>query len=163
MNCKALMAAAAGTAALLAIGALGVGPAMAAGSFAGLEGSWSGSGTAHFEGGQSEQLRCVANYRTSGGGGALSLSLRCASGSANIDLHGNVSASGRGVSGSWEERATGIGGGVGGSAEPGHLHLHFSGGASGSLNVSLGHSSQSVSITSHGTSLRSVSMSLGRR
>lgn len=155
----------AGTRLLLAVASLAVlaAPAAAATPFAGLDGRWSGGGHASFEGGQSERLRCSATYRTSGGGANLSMSLRCASSSANISLHGNLHASGGRVSGSWSESTYGVGGEASGSANAGNMRLRFSGGTAGSLSVSLGKSSQSVSISARGSSLRGVQVSLSRR
>lgn len=139
------------------------GSAMAAAPFSGLDGRWSGGGYATFEGGQKERLRCSATYRTSGGGSSLSMSLRCASPSSTINLHGSLHASGSRVSGSWSESTFGVGGDASGSASGGNMRLRFSGGTSGTLSVSLGRSSQNVSISAHGSSLRQVSVNLGRR
>ncbi len=137
--------------------------ASAASPFAGLDGRWSGGGHASFEGGQRESLRCNATYRTGGSGSSLVMHLRCASASATIHLQGNLRARGSRVSGSWSESTYGVGGDASGSASGGSMRLRFSGSTAGSMSVSLGRSSQSVSISAHGSALRSVNVSLSRR
>jgi hypothetical protein len=47
--------------------------------FAGLEGAWSGEGSAKFSDGSTTPLRCHASYAVSGGGDHLDQSLDCAS------------------------------------------------------------------------------------
>lgn len=138
-------------------------PANAAGPFANLGGSWSGGGSASFEGGQTERLRCSAFYNSSSNGNALSLALRCASTSAKIDLRGRLNYSGGTVTGSWEERSYNASGNASGSASNSGMRLRFTGGASGFMSVAATKSGQSVSLTSQGTSLRSVRVSLSRR
>lgn len=158
LHAKAALGALAASIALLAASA-----ASAASPFAGLDGRWSGSGHASFEGGQRESLRCNATYRTGGGGSSLTMNLRCASASATIHLQGNLHASGNRVSGSWSESTYGVGGDASGSASGGSMRLRFSGSTAGSMAVSLGRSSQSVSISARGSALRSVNVGLSRR
>lgn len=146
--------------AALAMAALG-GGARAEAPFSGLSGSWSGGGTAHFEGGRSERMSCKAYYN--GGGASLSLSLRCATQSANVHLQGSLAASGNRVSGAWSESSFGASGSAVGSASGGTMRLRLSGGASGTLVVSTSGASQNVSITTSGVALRGVSISLHRR
>ena len=149
------LAAAAGALVLLS------GAARAEAPFAGLNGAWSGGGTASFEGGRSERLSCKAYY--SGGGTSLSLSLRCATASANINLHGSLAASGSRVHGEWSEASYGVSGNAAGSASPGSLRLRLSGGTSGTMVVSTSGASQSVSISTGGPSLRGVNVNLHKR
>ncbi len=50
----------------------------AEGPFAGLAGSWSGSGTVSLSNGGRERIRCRATYSVGGGGRTMQPSLRCA-------------------------------------------------------------------------------------
>lgn len=138
--------------------------AVAGGSspFATLAGSWSGSGTARFEGGQSEKLRCRGSYTLKNGGAGLGLALRCASGNAKIDLRSLLAYNGGRVSGSWEERSFNASGDISGRASNSNMILAIGGGLSGSMAVSFTGSSQSVSIKTSGTGLKGVSISLRR-
>jgi hypothetical protein len=146
---------------LAAVGAAG--SAHAATPFNALEGSWAGGGRAVFEGGKSERLRCTANYRSSKSGRHLNLAIRCASASTNTDLRASLTSRGAGLSGSWEERTFNVGGGASGKATGSSMRLRFSGGASGTLSVSVSRASQAVSISTQGTALRGISLSLSRR
>jgi len=136
-------------------------PAGAVEAFNALKGSWSGSGTASFEGGQTEQLRCSAHY--SGGGDTISINLKCASASAQINLQGSLEASGNRVSGVWSETSYGMSGDAFGSASGSTVRLRISGGATGTLALSVSGSSQSVSVTTKTATLRSVSVRMRRR
>lgn len=150
---------------MLATAALAIaattGAAIADSPFGGLSGSWSGGGTAHFEGGRSERVSCRASYNS--GSTRLNLSLRCATQSANVNLHGALTAHGNRVSGDWSETSFGASGDAVGSASGGTMRLRLSGSASGTLVVSTSGSSQSVSITTSGVGLRGVSINLRRR
>ena len=128
-----------------------------------LAGSWSGSGTVRFEGGQSERLTCRGHYTIKNGGAGIGLALRCASSSAKIDLRSLLNYQGGRVSGSWEERTFNAAGGVSGRASAGSMSLAISGGGlSGSMSVSFSASSQSVNINTSGTGLKGVSISMRR-
>lgn len=128
-----------------------------------LAGSWSGSGTAHFKGGQSERLTCRGHYTVKDGGAGIGIALRCASSSAKIDLRSLLNYQAGRVSGSWEERTFNAAGGVSGRASNGSMRLAIGGsGLSGSMSVSFSDSSQSVSINTSGTDLKVVSISMRR-
>jgi hypothetical protein len=134
-----------------------------AGAFSGLEGTWGGAGTATFDGGTREKLRCNGYYK-GGGGSDLSMVIRCASpGGAKIELRGNLHDSGGKVSGTWEERTYNAAGTITGSTGPGSLKVGISGAITGNMSVSFGTSSQSVSIATTGTTLRTVNISFSRR
>jgi hypothetical protein len=137
--------------------------AQAASPFGRLNGAWSGSGRVTFEGGQTERLRCSASYRSSDGGSRLGLSIRCASASNSIELRGDLTYNNGRVSGSWEERSTGASGSASGRADSDSVVLRFSGSASGTMSVALGGSGHTVSVSSQGTALRGINVSLGRR
>jgi hypothetical protein len=148
--------------AILAALAAGAVTSAAAGSLAPLEGSWGGAGTATFEGGSREKLRCNGYYRSNGPD--LGMVIRCASpGGAKIELRGNLKESGGRVSGTWEERTYNATGNVSGSASAGSLRVSISGAITGSMSVSFTQSSQSVSISTIGTALRTVNISFSRR
>ena len=60
--------------------------------------------------GSKERIRCKANYRGSGGGNQLALTLRCASDSYKFDLSSNVTSSGDRISGNWSEASRNVNG-----------------------------------------------------
>ncbi len=137
-------------------------PAGSANPLSSLAGSWRGSGTVRFEGGQSESLTCRGFYTIKNGGTGIGLALRCASTSAKIELRSLLNYQGGRVSGSWEERTFNSAGNVHGRASNGRLSLAISGGVSGSMLVMFGGASQSISINTSGTGLKGVSVSLKR-
>ncbi len=138
-------------------------PVMAATPFEGLEGSWSGTGKIHFEGGQSEQIRCTAYYTLSDGGGRLGLAIRCASASNKIELRGRLAHNGGQVAGNWEERTFNAEGTATGRAIDGGVTLRLSGTVSGSMSVSVARGRQTVAISTQGSGLRGVQITLNRR
>ena len=129
--------------------------------FANLAGGWSGGGSASFEGGRNERLRCTANYRP--GGNTLSMTIRCANRSLNLQLNGNLRYSGGRVTGSWSESSTGTGGSAVGRASANGLSLRIGGDIAGSLSVSISGASQSVNISASGSAFRRASFSMRRR
>jgi hypothetical protein len=135
----------------------------AASPFSTLAGSWSGSGTVLFEGGQSERLRCNARYTSSGGGSQLSLVLRCASTSGSFDLTGRLTDRGGRVSGEWSERSFGAEGTAFGRASGDSIVLRLSGDVAGAMSVSTSGARQSVSVSTQGTALRNIRISLQRK
>jgi hypothetical protein len=143
--------------------AASVAEAKPASPFAGLAGGWSGGGSASFEGGRSERLRCTASYRPGGGGNTLSMSIRCANASLNVQLNGNLRYNNGRVSGSWSESSTGAGGNAAGRAGPSSLRLRIGGDISGNLSVSYSGGSQSVSISTNSSAFRRANISLKRR
>lgn len=135
----------------------GVGP------LAKLAGSWSGSGTAKFEGGQSEKLECRGHFTIKSGESGMGLALRCASAGAKIDMRSLLAVDNGSVSGTWEERTFNASGNLAGKASSGSLSLVISGGGlAGSMSMTFSQSSQSVHFTTSGTALRSASIRLNR-
>ena len=63
--------------------------------FAGLAGSWTGSGSISLSDGSKERLRCKATYQVSAADARLQQSLRCASDSYRFDLNSDIASSGR--------------------------------------------------------------------
>jgi len=146
----------------LAMLVAGVG-AEAAGPFADLNGSWSGSGRIRLEDGKTEGLKCKAYYLPKGGGAELGLALRCASASNKIELRANLTSSGNRVSGSWEERAFNATGSVSGHASGNRLNLSIDGGGfSGSMAVTTTGKSQAIAVSTQGIGLRGVNVNLQR-
>ena len=130
-------------------------------AFSSLKGGWSGGGSAKFASGESEKLKCTARY--SGGGASLALSVKCASTSAQINLSGNLSASGNKVSGNWSENSFGLSGSASGSKSATGVRLKISGGAAGSLTMSVAGNSHSFSLSTQGSPLTGVVISMHRR
>lgn len=145
----------------LAILCLSSDSARAAEAFNALHGNWSGSGRASFASGETEKLRCTAHY--SGGGNSLSLGLKCASASAQINLTGSLDANGNKVSGDWNENSFGLSGDAHGSTNGGSVRLKISGGANGYLTLSVSGGRHTVALSTQGSSLTGVNVSLGRR
>jgi hypothetical protein len=80
------------------------------GPFAKFSGSWRGSGQVIGTDGNSEKIRCRANYSASARGEALSQSLVCASDSYRVDIHSYVVADGHSVQGYWQETTRNVSG-----------------------------------------------------
>ena len=154
-----------GRAAAAALLMLLASPALAqrggAGPFAGLGGSWSGSGTITLQNGGEERIRCRATYAVGDGGSSLQQNLRCASDSFNFDLSSQVVAQGGAVSGRWTETTRNASGTVSGRASSGELQVRVdSQGFAANLVMTTRGNRQSVSISSAGTALTGASITL---
>lgn len=126
-----------------------------------LDGSWAGGGSATFDGGSKEKMRCNGYYKSSSEN--LNMAIKCASaGGAKIELRGTMTNAGGKVSGSWEERTYNAGGVIAGSAGPGNLKVGITGTINGNMSVSFSPSSQTVSINTTGSTLRAVNISFNR-
>lgn len=135
--------------------------ALAAGPFDGLAGSWSGAGTITMATGANERIRCRVRYAVAGGGNSLTQDLRCASDSYQFNLTANVAMRGTAISGTWSETSRGVGGTISGSARAGSIQaVAESSTFSARLTVTTDGDRQTVSITSPGSEVREVSMSL---
>ena len=147
-------------AACLAVGCM-VTAALAAMSFDGLVGAWSGSGQIRYEDGQSEGVRCTAYYSESNQ--RLRLAIRCKSASNEIEIRGQLAQRADKITGTWEERTFNVSGDATGHMTPGRMSLSISGGAfSGAMSVAYAGSKQVVSISIQGISMKSVSIILVR-
>lgn len=129
--------------------------------FQSLAGSWAGSGTAQFEGGKTESLRCKGYY-TNSGQTNLGLSIRCANASAKVELRANLVYANGAVSGSWEERTYNQSGSVTGKASNSKMNLSISGGIAGSMAVSIAGGRHSVVVSTSGPTLKSINISMSR-
>lgn len=132
-------------------------------SFASLTGSWAGGGQVKFADGKTERITCRAYYNHKGSGEELGLAIRCASTSYKIEIRANVTNENGKLSGRWEERTFNVEGDVTGRASSGNINMAIAGGGlSGSMSVTYGSSTQAVSITTEGTNLKGVTISLSR-
>ena len=149
----------------MSVGMVVAGPhaASAEGPIPALVGAWSGNGKIRLEGGKTENIKCRAYYTSKSGGSGLSLAIRCASSSSSkIEMRASLEFAGSKASGNWEERTYNATGDVAGSASDGKLQLAISGGVSGSMQVTYGGTSHSVTITTNGSALQGVNISLSR-
>lgn len=130
--------------------------------FAALVGTWSGSGTAQFDGGKTESLRCKGYYTNNGGPNNLGLSIRCANASAKVELRASLNYANGNVSGDWEERTYNQSGSVSGKASSNRLNLAINGGINGSMNVSISGGTHQVSVSTSGPTLKGIRISMSR-
>lgn len=130
--------------------------------FNSLAGTWNGSGTAKFEGGKTESLRCKGYYTNGAGGTNLGLSIRCANASAKVELRANLNYASGNVTGSWEERTYNQSGTVSGNATSNKMNLNISGGIQGSMSVAMGGSGHQVSVSTSGPTLKGINISMSR-
>lgn len=137
-------------------------PAMADGAFSGFDGSWRGSGNITLSGGQKERLTCKAYYNPKNSGAELGIALTCSSQANKIELRANLNSSGNTISGNWEERAFNSSGSIAGKASGSKLQLSISGTLKGTMSISTGGSSQTVSIQTDGTGFKSVNLTLSK-
>ncbi len=131
--------------------------------FSDLIGSWSGGGKVSFSDGKSERITCRAYYNPKGSGEELGLAIRCASISYKIEIRATLQNDNGRLSGRWEERTFNAEGEVTGRASSGNIRMDIAGGGlTGSMSVSYGSSTQAVSISTEGLSLKGVTISLSR-
>src|SRR5689334_17797616 len=125
-----------------------------------LLGSWGGSGQIRLDKGRTERIKCNAYY--TGGGSQLGLAIRCQSDSYKIEIRSKLSYSGGRLSGNWEGRTFNAAGTATGSVSDSDLKLAITGPVTGSMNISFTKSRQNVSISTQGTALEGVNITLGR-
>jgi len=135
----------------------------AVGPFAGLAGTWNGSGRIEMQSGTSERIRCRARYSVSQAGDVLVQDLRCASDSYNVDVN-STSQSDRGsLSGTWTELTRNVTGTLSGRANGGSIQARVTAlGFSAGLTVNTAGNTQSVTIIPEGNEVRSVVVSMKR-
>jgi hypothetical protein len=137
-------------------------PAVAGSPFSALVGTWSGKGTARLEGGKSERLSCRGYYSGSGNT-ELKLNILCANPSTKVELRSVLKYSNGRVTGTWEERNFNQSGTITGTASDEKMRLVIGGGGlKGVLSVSIGGSTQSVSLSTQGSTLKGVSINFAR-
>jgi hypothetical protein len=129
------------------------GPALAqdGGIFAGLDGAWSGEGSAKLGDGSTTPLRCRASYAVSGGGGHLDQTLDCASARQTFAFRIALDQTNGAILGNWRELTRQVQGGVSGSGGPGRLDLAARGqGFSAEVSAVTRGARQSLAITAGG-------------
>jgi len=130
------------------------------GPFNTLLGSWGGSGEYSLADGTRERIKCNAYY--TGGGSQLGMAIRCSGGSNKIEIRSKLNNSGGRITGHWEERTFNAEGDASGTATGDRISLQISGAVSGNMSVAYTAKSQSVSIATTNTALRSVNITLNR-
>lgn len=149
---------------LIALGilAISVYPCRAQSAFAGLGGSWSGSGTISLSDGSRERLRCKATYQVGEADSRLRQSLRCASDSYKFDLNSDVVSRQGAIAGSWSETGRGISGGLAGRESAGSINaVADAPGFSARISVSTRGNRQTFTLSSDGD-IRNVSIVMTR-
>ena len=130
--------------------------------FAGLAGSWTGSGSISLSDGSKERLRCRATYQVSAGDARLQQSLRCASDSYRFDLNSDIVSQQGTIAGTWSEASRGISGNLSGRAGSGSISAVVDApGFQANLSVATRGNRQSFSIVSQGD-LRCVAITMVR-
>lgn len=139
-------------------------PAVAAGPFASFSGEWSGGGDIAMTDGSREKIRCKAHYGVGPSGEALNINVNCASDSYRVNIISNVVAQGSSFSGTWRETTRQVSGDVSGSLPAdGQYQATLQGtGFDIELSATSNGKTQAVSISSQGTDVQSVKISLHR-
>ena len=132
--------------------------------FLAMAGTWSGGGTLTMSSGTQVRLRCRASYGVAGRGENLTLNLRCASDSYNLDLVGDVAYRDGTISGSWREASHNAAGTISGHASGDRIVAEADGNNFAvSLSLTTHGNRQSVAIRPQGTEVTGVSLTLSRR
>jgi hypothetical protein len=151
----------AATAAIFATGVLASTTAASADSFDHLKGNWSGSGNITMANGDKERIRCRASYTPAGAN--VKITLRCASDSYKFELASDITSDGGKLSGTWSEATRAVAGLVSGSATSNTIQATaVSPLFTANLNVRTSGANQTVSITSPGSEIQSVTIALKR-
>jgi hypothetical protein len=142
--------------------AVAAGPAQAQSPFAGLTGSWSGSGKIVTTSG-SERIRCRGTYRASESGSTLALRLRCAGDSYKFEIASDINYDGGNISGSWSETSRGVNGSISGRATPNHITAQTSAvGFNAGVSIATRGNSQNVTIRAPGSEVSEVTVTMAR-
>ncbi len=137
--------------------------ARASSPFADLNGTWSGPGVITMASGAKEKIRCRASYTVNNGGNNLNIALRCASESYNFNLTSSLTHANGAVTGIWNESTYAVGGTVTGRGQPGRIQVRAEGMiVNALLAVNTRDNKQSVSISSPGSPLSDVAISMSR-
>jgi hypothetical protein len=132
--------------------------------FGELVGSWSGNGTVALANGSKERIRCQAAYALGNDANNLRSALRCASDSYKFELNSDVVSRGGILSGAWREATRGLTGGLSGTLRGDDVQARIeSPGFVADLSLVTNGSRQTVTLSSQGTELTGVSISLTRR
>jgi hypothetical protein len=115
--------------------------------------------------GSSERIRCRSTYEPAGGA-QLTLRLRCASDSYNLDIGANVAYEGGSIAGNWSEAGRNVSGNITGRSNANGTQIQAAAQAVGfnaNLSISTRGARQSVLITAPGTDVSEVSITMERR
>jgi len=126
-----------------------------------LLGAWGGNGQIRMEGGQTERISCNAYY--TGSDAQLGMAIRCASPSYSIEMRSRLNYARGRVTGRWEERTFNAEGNVTGQASDEKMTLEITGPITGSLSLTYNRNQQMLAISTEGSPLKNVSISLSRR
>ena len=135
----------------------------AEGPFAGLPGSWTGTGTIALSSGAKERIRCRAAYRLDSSSTDLRLEMSCTSDSYKFELQSHITYSDNAISGSWNETTRGVGGNITGTATGPQIRARAEGPTfTAILAMNTRGSKQSVSIQSPGSEMSNITIDLTR-
>jgi len=142
-------------------------PALAGGLFVGMEGSWRGEGTIDWKTGESETMRCTANYKVENDGNKLVQNLTCATDSTRLVIKSTITYNpdAGAVTGSWAETSYGITGFVTGNAGPGKVQAQVKSADNrfrARVNVTMRGEEQTVSILPQNFDVTEVAVTLRR-
>ncbi len=129
-----------------------------------LVGQWAGNGTVSLANGASERIRCQAAYAPGTDSNNLRSLLRCASDSYKFELASDIVDQAGRLSGAWKEVTRNVSGPVAGSVTRGELQANIDmPGFAARLTIATQGNRQVVSVSSQGTDLTGVSITLNRR
>jgi hypothetical protein len=135
----------------------------AEGPFAGLPGSWTGTGTIAMSSGAKERIRCRAAYRLDSSSTDLRLEMSCTSDSYKFELQSHITYADNAITGSWNETTRGVGGNITGSASGAQIRARAEGQTfTAILAMNTRGSKQSVSIQSPGSEMSNITIDLTR-
>ena len=133
------------------------------GTFAGLGGNWSGTGTIMVADGGSERIRCRATYTVGAGNMTLQQNLRCASDSYKFELSTDIKSNGSNVTGYWTETTRNLNGTLDGSGSNGQFNvLVTANGFAAELSLTLSGGKQTIVMSSKNTDLRGLNISMSK-
>jgi hypothetical protein len=133
------------------------------GPFGDLDGIWRGNGLIKMSDGAQERIRCYGKYMVETGGDNLRQELRCASDSYKFEMSTNISESGGRLAGNWSENTRHVAGRLTGSANGTTIQARAEGDTfTALLAVHTHRDRQSVTISSPGSAIAEVSISLKR-
>ena len=133
------------------------------GPFAGLPGTWAGTGTIALSSGAKERIRCRATYRLDNDVSNLRLELSCTSDSYKFELQSQLSYDDRTISGQWNETTRGVGGMIKGSAVGSRIQARAEGQTfTALLAMNTRGPRQEVTIESPGSEMSKITIELTR-
>ena len=129
-------------------------------AFAGMAGSWAGTGTVTLDDGSSERIRCRATYKV--GGANMEMVLTCASDAYKFNLQAAIVANAGEVTGTWAETSRNVGGSIQGRGANGSFQV-IAHAAGFSSNISLKTTGNKQSIAMRADSqFRAANISLSK-